>query len=231
MQRFCSLALAAVLSLGAAQALGQSAVFDFEDGTDQGWGTGFSNDASASFVIENVAGSNRMKVPRNAFQTAGREEGNPASPFFIAMAAASLNESLYEISYDWYVDTSVNPGSWGTFLQLGTFVNAGSGYYDEDFPGTGKDVELDGVALASGGVFSGTVTETFSAKGYDMPPNMTTVVPETFWRLGLIINGNGNMQMVHFDNIRVSPVIPEPASLGLAGLAGLGILAVRRRSR
>jgi hypothetical protein len=229
MKRLCSFATAAALLLTAATAPAQSVVFDFEDGTDQGFGTGFGADASASFAIENVGGSQRMNVPRTAFQSAGREESNPASPFFLAMAAAAVNESLYEISYDWYADTSVNPGAWGSFLQIGTFVNAGSGDYFQDFPGTGKDVELDGTQLASGGVFSGTVTETFSAKGYDLRPSGLGPGPETLFRLGFIINGDGNSQAIHFDNIRVGPVIPEPASLGLAALAGIGIMAARRR--
>ena len=34
---------------------------------------------------------------------------------------------------------------------------------------------------------------------------------------------------VYFDNVRV--VVPEPASVGLASLAGLSLAAVRRRKR
>jgi hypothetical protein len=228
MKRVCSLAVIVTLLASGAQVFGQSFVFDFEGGTDQGWGTGFGDDASASFAIENVGGSNRMSVPRTAFQSAGHGDGNGASPFFLAMAAAGANEALYEISYDWYVDTSVNPAGWGNFLQIGTFVNAGSGYYQQDFPAV-KDVELNGAQLASGAVFSGTVTETFSAKGYNMPPNLITVVPETFWRLGFILNGDGTGQNIHFDNIRVGPVVPEPASLALAGLAAGAVVMTRRR--
>jgi hypothetical protein len=232
MQRICGFALAVALSLGTAQAWGQSSVFNFEDGTDQGFGAGFGNDASATFPIDNVGGSLRMRVlDTGAFQQAGHETGNAASPFYQSMLAASLDETLYQISYDWYIDTSVNPGGgssgspWGSFLQLGTYVNTGSGYYAQDFPGVGKDVELNGTQLASGQVFSGTVTETFAAKGFNIPAG------ETFFRLGLISNGDGTAATVHFDNIRVSPVIPEPASLGLAGLALVGLAAMRRRSR
>jgi hypothetical protein len=231
MKRVCSLVVIATLLAGGAQVFGQSFVFDFEGGTDQGWGAGFGSDGSASFVIENVGGSNRMSVPRTAFQSAGHGDGSGTSPFFLAMAAAGANETLYEISYDWYFDTSVNPAGWGNFLQIGTFVNAGSGYYDQDFPGVGKDVELDGAQLASGGVFSGTITETFSAKDYDMPPNLISVAPETFWRIGFILNGDGAGQNIHFDNIRVGPVVPEPASLALAGLAAGVVVMTRRRRR
>ena len=67
--------------------------------------------------------------------------------------SAADAESVYLLSYDWYVDTS--PGNFGTFLQVGTYVNTGSGYYAQDFPGVGRDVELGAVELASGGIFWG----------------------------------------------------------------------------
>lgn len=221
MQRVLGLALAVVVLLMGNQASAQSSVFDFEDGTDQGWGTGFGNDASANWPIDTVAGSKRIRLLRGGFQTAGRETGNAAEPFYQAMLAASGNEAGYTISYDWYVDTSVGgAAAWGNFLQLGTFVNTGSGYYAQNFP-TPKEVELGGGDLASGNIFSGTVSQTFAAKGFDIPAG------ETFFRLGLIINGDGTGQNVHFDNIRVAP-IPEPASMAMLGIA-VGALGLARR--
>src|SRR4051794_12443840 len=220
-QRFGIAAVAALGLFFAANASAQSSTFDFQDGTDQGFGTGFGNDASASWTIANIGGSLRMAVPQSAaFQEAGRESGNPADPFYQAMLAASANEAGYTLSYDWYVDTSLTPGANGTFLQLGTYTNTGSGYYSQDFPGSGKDVELNGAQLSSGQVFSGTVAETFAAKGVDMPPG------ETFFRIGLIANGDGT-PTIYFDNITITPV-PEPTSLALLGL-GIPALALRRR--
>jgi hypothetical protein len=49
MKRTSNLAAVVALLLGAIQAYGQSIVFDFQNGTDQGFGLKFSNDASASF--------------------------------------------------------------------------------------------------------------------------------------------------------------------------------------
>jgi len=221
---FCGLALAALLFV-ASGATAQSVTFDFEGGTDQGFGTGFGNDASATFPIVNIGGSNRMEVMDTAaFQQAGRETGNPSDGQYITMLAASADESLATISYDWYIDTGLPQGNYGTFLQLGTYVNTGSGYYAQNFPGSGKEVELNGTQLASGGVFSGTVSQTMAAKGFNIP------LGETFFRLGLIINGDGTNSKVYFDNVKIS-IVPEPASLMLLSVAGLGLLHVSARRR
>jgi len=226
MKNSLKLVAAFAFFFGVLQSHGQSVTINFQDGTDDGFGLKFSNDASASFMITNIGGSLRMAVPRTgAFQEADIASG--ANPFLAAMNAAVANPTGYLISYDWYVDTSLSPGNNGNFLQLATYINSGSGAYAQDFPATGKDVELSGTQLASGQVFSGTVSETVAAK-YGTPG--AGFLGQTFMRFGFIENGDGTGVTVFYDNIVITP-IPEPSPLSLLGLAAIpAFWMLRRRS-
>jgi hypothetical protein len=208
------------------QASAQSVTLTFEDLTDDGFGKAFSNDASMAFPIVNVGGSNRMQITRTGgFQEA--DINSNANPFLAAFNAATANPSGYVISYDYYLDTSA--GGYGTFLQVGTYINSGQApfTYTQDFPAV-KDVDLSGAQLASGGVFSGTVTETLTAKYGALAADFQNT-PSA--RLGLIVNGNGTADKVYFDNISIRP-IPEPTSLALLGLGAFGVAGgVLRRRR
>jgi hypothetical protein len=208
------------------QVRAQSVTLNFEDLTDNGFGHKFSNDASETFPIVNLGGSNRMEILRDGdFQEADRNGTD--SQWLAAFNAGVANPTGYVISYDWYIDTSLSPGNYGNFLQLGTYINAGQGSfpYAQDFPGTGKDVELGGAQLASGQVFSGTVSETFSAKYGALNADFQNAPAQ---RLGFIINGDGAQAKVYIDNVNILPV-PEPASLVLISIASAIVWSARRR--
>jgi hypothetical protein len=223
MKRLLGLALVTLL-WGAAHVSAAPYVFDFEDGTDQGFGNGFGDDASKSWPIVSIGGSKRMELVLGGFQVAGRaSQGSDA--FLTAMNNATSSPAVSTISYDWYVDTGLSPGNYGNFLQIGTYINAGSGAYAQHE----KEVELDGGQLASGSLFSGTVTQTLTAKYGALDPGFLS---QTFQRLGIILNGDGAQTKVYIDNVTINtPAVPEPASLALAaiGIPALAFVARRRR--
>ena len=213
-----ALASLAALLLGAFQAHSQSVNFDFSDGTPDGWSnSGFGSTPPAT--VSTIGGSNYIFIPLGGFQVANVGHGADGSDFYKAMQAAAANPNGYNLSYNWRVDTSTFGANSGTFLQIGSFVNTGSSYYAQD----ATEVQLNGTQVASGQVFTGTVSVNLGAVGFDMPP------ADTFFRLGLIENGNGTAPPVgvYFTDISVSPV-PEPSSLSLIGLALPAFWMVRR---
>ncbi|MGH7993202.1 MAG: hypothetical protein ACREDQ_06780, partial [Limisphaerales bacterium] len=206
---------AVAVTLGTIQALGQSVTFDFADNTADGWvESGFGSSPAAS--VSTIGGNKYIGILMQGGYQSGSVNsstvsGAPAADFTAAMAAAFANPAGYELTYNWYVDTSapINPG---TYLQLGSYANAGSGFYGQTGTPSAYEPQLDGTQLASGGVFSGSVTVPFTAYGTD--PNG----PETYARLGFILNGDGVGVVVDYTDIAITQVVPEPASLALCGM-------------
>jgi hypothetical protein len=226
MKRIFSLAAAvALLGLGAIQAQGQSVLFTFADNTSDGWVNGGFSSSPASTVVP-IGANNYISEALGGYQVAnvnsGTVSGAPASTFNSAMLAALENPAGYELTYDYYIDTStfITPG---TYLQLGSYVNTGSGYYGSTGTPSSYEPSLNGTQVASGSVFSGTVTVPFTAYGTD-----ASAATETYFRLGLILNGNGTGINVDYTDISIAPV-PEPASLALIGLGMAGLIMIRRR--
>jgi hypothetical protein len=220
MKHTFGLAAAVVLVLGTIQAQGQSVLYNFSDGTADGWAnSGFGTTPPAA--VQTIGSQNYINIPRIGFQDANVQTGAAGNlPTFTAtMAAAAANPAGYDISYNYVINTAGFSGA--TFLQLSTYVNENNGYYAQD---AANEVSLTGTQLASGGIFFGTVTINMGAVGFT---GMSAT--DTGYKLGFIENGNGTGVSVDYTHISVAP-IPEPSSLALAGLGAVGgLLALRRR--
>jgi hypothetical protein len=206
------------LLFGIVHAHCQSFNFNFSDNTPDGWAnSGFSGTPPATVAA--VGGSNYIFIPVGGFQVANVAHGSDGSDFYKTMQAAAANPNGYTLSYNWRVDTSTWGANSGTFLQIGSFVNTGGGYYSQHT----SEVQLNGTQVASGQVFSGTVTENMGAVGFNMP------AADTFFRLGLIENSDGSAPVgVYFTDISITPV-PEPSLISLFGLALPAFWMLRRR--
>lgn len=218
-----TLATLVALLVGGIQAQGQSVLYTFGDGTSDGWASsGFGNSPANS--VSSIGGQNYIYVPYIGFQSGNVASGYPGglAGFNAAMMAAAADPSGYDLSYTYYINTAGFSGA--TFLQLGMFVNTGGGYYAQDYS-TPNEVSFNGTQLASGQVFTGTVTINMAAVGFDMPPT------NTFYRLGLIENTSSGATGVgvYYTDIGITAV-PEPASLSLFGLAATGFWVIRRRN-
>jgi hypothetical protein len=217
---------AVALVLGAIQAQGQSVNFNFSDNTADGWvNSGFGN--SPASTVSNIGGQNYLNISLGGYQVAnvnsGTVSGVPASTFNSTLLAALENPANYEVTYNYYINTSTFTTS-GTYLQLSSYVNTGGGFYGSPGTPSAYEPQFNGTQVASGSVFSGSVTIPFTAYGTD-----ASAATETYFRLGLILNGDGTGVVVNYSNISINPV-PEPSTLALAGLGAMGgLLMIRRR--
>ncbi len=217
---------AVTVTLGVIQAQGQSVTFNFADSTADGWVNGGFSSSPASTVVT-IGVNNYVQEALGGYQVANVNSstvsGAPAASFTAAMVAAFANPAGYELTYNYYIDTGTFETP-GTYLQLATYVNGGSGFYGSTGTPSAYEPQFNGDQVQSGDVFTGSVTVPFTAYGTD--PNA-----ETYARLGLVLNGDGTGVNVDYTDIAITQVVPEPATLAMCGMGLLGgLLALRRRT-
>lgn len=219
-------AVAVALTLGTMQASGQTVLFNFDfASSNEGWVNG-GFDSSPAATVVTLGSQNYINIALGGYQVAnvnsGTVSGAPAANFTSAMDAAWHNPANYELQYSYYFDTSTFTTS-GTYLQLGSFVNSGTGTYAQTGTPSAYEPQFNGTQVASGSPFFGTVTVPFTAYGTD--PNA-----DTYYRLGLILNGDGTGVTVDYTGFKIIQV-PEPVTLAMCGLGLLGGLLTLRRRR
>ena len=214
----------AAIAFIAIHAQSQSVNFNFSDSTADGWVNGGFSSSPASTVVT-IGGNNYISIPLGGFQVAnvnsGTVSGTPASTFNAAMSAALNNPSAYDLNFNYYIDTSTFTTP-GTFLQVGLYVNPGSGFYSQVY-GSPNGLQLNGTQVASGSVFQGQVTIPMSAYAVD-----TNAATETSFRLGIVENGDGTGVTVNFTDLSVTAA-PEPSTLALIGLGACATMLMFRR--
>ncbi|HTR42498.1 MAG TPA: PEP-CTERM sorting domain-containing protein [Pseudomonadales bacterium] len=226
MKNLTLVATVALLSLAAIETQAQSVTFDFAGGSNQGWSAGgFSG--TTPLTVSTINSANYIFAPVGGFQVANVASGYTGTPagFNAAMQAALINPSAYTLSYNWSVNTANITGA--SYLQLGFFLNSGSGYYQQSY-GSPNQVQLNGTQLTSGQTISGSVSINLATA---FPTFDSGAGAETFWRLGIIANGDGTGNGGYFNDISLTPTaVPEPTTLALAGLGGISMLFLRRRN-
>ena len=231
-----SVLVAALALLGAASAAKASfVVANFEDGTPDGFGTFTNTGVTANVFSSPTAGSvitpggtdtTKMLDLTAAGFNGGLSSGADLGYDFVANGLASQFMANDILTFQW----ETAPGSEGSgYSQLYNLIlNA---------PGPGfTDVGGSSGATSALAVTTGTVNQfpPFSGQlftvsiNYDAYKAAISANPG-YIQFGIQSNNANPPTDFYFDNFTLSTV-PEPASVGLMALAGVGLLA-RRRAR
>ncbi len=199
----CSLiAVLAFAIVGASVTHAQEILFDFQDGTDQGWSAAFADDdATLEHPIVDVNGDGNLWLQITSlggfFDEAGfTQSNNPDVDFNIAFYAAVNNPTTYVVEFDYIIDTSATTDP-GTFFQVSNFFQSGEPGFSFVRPSSAT-VELGMAELMAASVHTGTAS-------FPITPGLTGS-DEMFARFGFSTNGDafGDV-LVSLDNIRIGP--------------------------
>ncbi len=225
-----ALALAALLPPAHAQA---QTLYQESFETDLGgWGPSGFSARPITINRSNLAASDgqwSMAVTQTGggFSWNTKREGNASNvtdPFYQAWNVAStLPESQVFVEFDVIYRTADIPDT-GNFMNVLVYMNNDNGF--RQIPADVALLDQPHIANNIDQTFHVTIPiSQFGGLGDRIPTN------GNFYQLGWSMNGDwgDGDATVYFDNVKIS-VVPEPASVGALGLAGLTALARRRRS-
>lgn len=259
-RKFFLSALLSVASLSGAALANADQTFDFNlpvvTGSSQAAGVWYTDRyAPAGFSSPDFFdGDNRLLHSISAADSADNRPGSFSSAFYNTQGRKyDLEAGTVKMSIDLYVPTAWQStgarmaGFWGTAVDA---VNTVSAYpileFTSDsatprfrgFEGDGSWVDL---GLPTGFAYDSWQTLEISklASGefkYEVGDKSATTLlmgPGSVEIENVILQGHNSQTGVtygiHWDNLSTS-VVPEPASLALAGVGALGLIAVRRRA-
>lgn len=225
---------AAIVAVGVCGGSAQAAVSfgDFENGSTSGFGNLTSSTGVQPFaapatgqVITPTAGSLTTKVLdlTGSGYNGGQSGGADLGYDFVANGHLTDFMNNDVLSFDW----EAPPGSTAGFTQIYQVVlNApGAGYQGVDGYGQTSNPDLNQYSYSG---YNG-ITHHYTFN-YDAYKAQISANPG-YLQLGIVTNnGQGAPADIYFDNFQLSAAAtPEPASLGLLGAVGLGLMGRRRR--
>jgi hypothetical protein len=217
-----SAAAIAVISLGVASAHAQL-LYSFEPTDSPNSEDGFVNNglirSSSVIGATNGVGSLKLTTPSGGYNGSYTQTDLPA---------ALSNPNLAAFTADVTI-SATDPAFTGTYSDLGMglyIFNAGEGEYGDQFLAPTSD-------WANIDLAPGTTTISVPLVGTDpdtgLPISYSALLAEG-WAVGgfnIVDSNSGAAETFYVDNINA--VVPEPASLGLGAVAGIMMLARRRR--
>ena len=123
-----------------------------------------------------------------------------------------------------------SPGQQGNAAFISALGISGNVVIDHTKPSDGSYFQLGAIFN-----YDGHFDQYFGAEVDNLDGTFTTTIPyfftagdvASYLQLGYILNSDADGAFT-IDNIRLTNVVPEPATLGLAALCGLGLLVSRR---
>jgi len=196
-------------------------LFSFEGGLDgfvySGFGAGAGNVTLANSPIGATHGADSLAISQfpGTFSWNAKRDNAGIDAFYNAMNAIAANESLYSLELDvTYRDASIPDAA--TFLNLSLWVNSNNGFRD-----------IHSLAFTPGHsdttIHLSIPFSSFSGNADKLNENAT------FYQMGIGMNGNWGpgTATVYFDNFYT---VPEPSTIVLLSLAGLGVWLRRRKT-